>query len=237
MRGISWLAANRLAAQEGLCTVEWLSKMYIWSQFWMVQKTACFCEHGNEPSYTTQKNAWSAEQPQTCTIRLVKGRYWNVLGHDTISFSGRKPPHRRIQPPSSPYTEKFVVQSTFPSTVLKIRRPRCSWSSISMFVKLNIYVRKAQSRCSWSSMHGTSTFHERRFNILFLKISSAGIRIRGWQLCFPQGSCICAVQSGISQTLFFTNEGWILSSVMDSVNQCLHNDSKHAASTLQTPVT
>ena len=25
MRGISWLAANQLAAQEGLCTVEWLS--------------------------------------------------------------------------------------------------------------------------------------------------------------------------------------------------------------------
>ena len=26
MRGISWLAANWLAAQEGLCTVEWVSK-------------------------------------------------------------------------------------------------------------------------------------------------------------------------------------------------------------------
>jgi len=26
MRGISWLAANQLAAQEGLCTVEWVSK-------------------------------------------------------------------------------------------------------------------------------------------------------------------------------------------------------------------
>ena len=25
MRGISWLAANRLASQEGLCTVEWVS--------------------------------------------------------------------------------------------------------------------------------------------------------------------------------------------------------------------
>ena len=26
MRGISWLAANQLASQEGLCTVEWVSK-------------------------------------------------------------------------------------------------------------------------------------------------------------------------------------------------------------------
>ena len=26
MRGISWLAANQLASQEGLCTMEWVSK-------------------------------------------------------------------------------------------------------------------------------------------------------------------------------------------------------------------
>jgi hypothetical protein len=28
MRGISWLAANRLAAQEGLCCMEWVSKYF-----------------------------------------------------------------------------------------------------------------------------------------------------------------------------------------------------------------
>ena len=27
MRGISWLAANQLAAHEGLCTMEWVSKL------------------------------------------------------------------------------------------------------------------------------------------------------------------------------------------------------------------
>jgi len=42
--------------------------MWIWNQFWMVQKAACFWEYGNEPSYSTQGNAWSAEQLQTCTI-------------------------------------------------------------------------------------------------------------------------------------------------------------------------
>jgi len=26
MRGISWLAADQLASQEGLCTMEWVSK-------------------------------------------------------------------------------------------------------------------------------------------------------------------------------------------------------------------
>jgi len=26
MRGISWLAANQLAAQEGLCTMEWVKR-------------------------------------------------------------------------------------------------------------------------------------------------------------------------------------------------------------------
>ena len=29
MRGISWLAANQLAAQEGLCTMEWVSKYLV----------------------------------------------------------------------------------------------------------------------------------------------------------------------------------------------------------------
>ena len=29
MRGISWLAENRLASQEGLCSVEWLSKFVL----------------------------------------------------------------------------------------------------------------------------------------------------------------------------------------------------------------
>jgi len=35
MRGISWLAANRLASQEGLCTMEWVSKFscYSWLNF------------------------------------------------------------------------------------------------------------------------------------------------------------------------------------------------------------
>jgi len=35
MRGISWLAANQLASQEGLCTMEWVSKEH--NLFWKLK--------------------------------------------------------------------------------------------------------------------------------------------------------------------------------------------------------
>ena len=41
MRGISWLAANQLAAQEGLCTVEWVSKHTLSFSF-SLQNAVCF---------------------------------------------------------------------------------------------------------------------------------------------------------------------------------------------------
>ena len=37
MRGISWLADNRLASQEGLCSMEWVSKCYMNIKQWHVR--------------------------------------------------------------------------------------------------------------------------------------------------------------------------------------------------------
>ena len=36
MRGISWLAANQLASQEGLCTMEWVSKYIYFPRFFIL---------------------------------------------------------------------------------------------------------------------------------------------------------------------------------------------------------
>ena len=51
MRGIYWIAANQLASQEGLCTMEWVSnsgpKLAVWmGDFFCVnQTTSCLWEH------------------------------------------------------------------------------------------------------------------------------------------------------------------------------------------------
>ena len=78
MRGISWLAASQSAAQEGLCTVEWVSNYWMnkgryssWLS-WLKRKA------GNSPlSSAVIRKAWSC-------VLLHTQNIWNKMLMDTI---------------------------------------------------------------------------------------------------------------------------------------------------------
>jgi len=55
MRGISWLAANQLASQEGLCTVEWVSNRHI-IRIYRVTRNDCRGFNNCHTQYTSDSS-------------------------------------------------------------------------------------------------------------------------------------------------------------------------------------
>ena len=60
MRGISWLAANQLASQEGLCTVEWVSNSWCFlrvsKKSFYLQEDGCMYSYGIYTHHYKQYN-------------------------------------------------------------------------------------------------------------------------------------------------------------------------------------
>jgi len=74
MRGISWLAANQLASQEGLCTMEWVSKYFtcmVFSSYFMLSR-------GLDSSVSSVNRLQGGKQ-RNCGSRTIKDKTFVLL--------------------------------------------------------------------------------------------------------------------------------------------------------------
>jgi hypothetical protein len=77
MRGITWLAENRLASQEGLCSMEWVSGV-LQNPFWFLSWTSG--EKGNKVPYVKIHNSWTWQTNRTYCTYLYFGSLSKPVG-------------------------------------------------------------------------------------------------------------------------------------------------------------
>ena len=127
MRGISWLAANQLAAQEGLCTVEWLSTCICLCS---ITLTAHSCTRTNVPSAF-----WSMDsKSQIPSISISKPNHitWTIkpLDVENAKLKLNSSTERSPQPTTKP--GRFLLESRHP----RAQRGKISLSLLGAFAKL-----------------------------------------------------------------------------------------------------
>jgi len=129
MWGISWLTANQLAAQEGLCTMEWVSKLY------SVPKTSKYAG-----VHKPRATKFCAEEPEVCGSSV-----WSML-HVIVLACGvlwRFSEFWRICTPmqiKSSCNNNLSVNKT----IFYRRHTTCFWSlspSSGIYIYIYIYIK------------------------------------------------------------------------------------------------